>query len=133
MLLVAGIISYAQCDKNFVVTSSKTEYLNGNNVLERTVDENTTIEVSKSVITIKPGSEENKMTGPIKSTTCEWKQAFKEGKTVIKATITDPGGDTKDVTITIEGKDGKLTLMAQLDDDANKKIRVAIDKFEEKG
>jgi hypothetical protein len=36
------------------------------------------------------------------------------------------------VTITIEGKEGKLTLLAEVDDDPNHKIRVTIDKFEEK-
>ena len=132
LLVIAGMISYAQCDKKFVLTSSKTEYLNATNVLQRTVDEMTTIEVSKSEIIITPGAKEDKLNGTIKSATCDWKVPFKEGKTIIKALITDPSGDAKNVTITLKGKDGKLIFLIELDDDSDKKIRVAIDKVEEK-
>jgi uncharacterized protein GlcG (DUF336 family) len=72
------------------------------------------------------------MSGPVKSTSCNWKIPFKEGKTVVRATLTDASSDSKNVTITIEGKEGKLTLLAEVDDEPNHKIRVAIDKFEEK-
>ena len=132
LLVIAGMISYAQCDKKFVLTSSRTEYLNATNVLQRTVDETTTIEVGKSEITIAPGREEDKFQGVIRSSVCDWAVPFKEGKTIIKAAVTDPGGDVKNVTITIKGKDGKLILLIELDDDSEKKIRVAIDKVEEK-
>ena len=83
-------------------------------------------------MTITPGGEENKMSGPVKSVVCNWKTAFKEGKTVIKAILTDRSGDAKDVTITIEGKDGKVTLLAEVDEMPDHKIKVTLDKFEEK-
>ena len=131
-LLVISTGSFAQCDKKVKLTSSKTEYLDSAGTVQRTVDETTVIEISKPDITIAPGSEENKMTGTIKSDTCNWKIPFKEGKTVLKATITDRSGDTKDVTLTIQGKDGKLNFLAEVDNEQDKKIRLTIDKFEEK-
>ena len=132
LVLCAGIISYAQCDKKLILNSSKTEYLDSTKTVTRTVDENSVIEVTNTELIITPGGTDNQMRGPIKSTSCNWKIPFKEGKTVIKASLTDPGGDSKNVTITIEGKAGKLILLAELDDEPNKKIKVAIDKFEEK-
>lgn len=133
LMIIVCTANYAQCDKKFVLSSSKTEYLDEKWVVQRSVDEKSTIEISKSELIIIPGSEENKMSGTIKSSDCNWKVPFKEGKTIIKATLVEQSGDTKNVTITIEGKEGKLTLLAEVDDMPERKVRVAIDKFEEKG
>ena len=132
LVFCVGFISYAQCDKKLILNSSKTEFLDSTKSVKRTVEENSVIEVNNAELIITPGGENNRMSGPVKSASCNWKIPFKEGKTVIKATLTDPSGDSKNVTITIEGKEGKLTLLAEVDDDPNHKIRVAIDKFEEK-
>jgi hypothetical protein len=51
---------------------------------------------------------------------------------VIKAPIVDPRGDVKNLTITIEGKEGKLVLLAEAEERPERKIRIVIDKFEEK-
>ena len=51
---------------------------------------------------------------------------------MIKAILSDPTGDAKDVTITIEGKDGKVTLLAEVDEMPDHKIKLTLDKFEEK-
>ena len=132
-LLIAGSnIAFAQCGKKIIFISSKTEHLDGDKV-ERAVDEKTVIETNnKGEITITPGEETNKMTGTIKSDTCSWKTPFTEGKSIIKALITDEHGDAKNVTLTIEGKEGKITLLAEVDEMPGKKIRVTADKFEEK-
>lgn len=132
LLVLGSTISYAQCDKKLVLQSSKTEYLDQNFSTQRTVDEQTTIEIDGSSITITPGSESNKMTGTIKADSCLWKQPFKEGKTRYKANIADPSGEAKDVTITIEGKNGKQTFLVEVNEMPDMKIRVALDKFEEK-
>jgi len=117
ILIIGGSASFAQCGKQVILTSLKTEYLDGNGALQRTVDENSVIEINKSEITIIPGNEERKMTGTIKSDTCNWKTSFKEGKTIIRATFSKET-ETMNATITIEGKD--------------RKIRIVADKFEEK-
>ncbi|MFM9911778.1 MAG: hypothetical protein ACKVOW_20825 [Chitinophagaceae bacterium] len=126
-----GISSYAQCDKKVLVTSSKTEHLDAKGEVERSVDETTTIGYDNKEIVITPGDDPT-MTGTIKSTTCEWKVPFKEGKTVIKASLTDPQGQMMNLTITIEGKEGKISLLAEIEEMADRKIRVIVDKFEEK-
>jgi hypothetical protein len=57
---------------------------------------------------------------------------FKEGKTVITTTLKDDSGnEPKDFTITIEGKDGKVTLLAESPSMPDRKIKLDIEKFEE--
>ena len=123
----------AQCekDKKFSVTSAKTDYLDANNQVQNSRDEKTVVTIKNNDITVLINDEDDrKMTGTISSNTCDWKIPFKEGKSVIKASLTDAGGDVKDVTITLEGKDGKISFVAQLDNDPDKKIKLNVDKFE---
>jgi hypothetical protein len=131
-LLVAGCtMSFAQCEKNLVLTSSKTEHMNADGVVQRTDDETAKIELSKTAINVSV-NDEHKITGTIKSQTCDWKVPFKEGKTVIKAAVSNDQGEERNVTITIEGKEGKVTLLFEMDGMPDDRIRVGIDKFAEK-
>ncbi|MDF2432572.1 MAG: hypothetical protein JWP44_2203 [Mucilaginibacter sp.] len=130
-LLMAGItMSYAQCDKKVVLTSSKTEHLDATGAVKKTDDETAKIEINKAELQISVNNE-HKMTGAIKSETCDWKTPFKEGKTIIKATVSNDQGEDRDVTITIEGKDGKVTLLFEMEGMSDDRIKVGIDKFEE--
>ena len=133
-LLAAGsAVSFAQCDKNLRLTASKTEHLDSSNNLERTADEQTVIEITKSNISVLIEDGKQTLTGVIKSNVCDWKTPFKEGKTVINTTLSNENGDgEKDYTLTIEGKDGKLTLIAESVQMPDKKLRLPLDKFEEK-
>lgn len=128
-LLAGYSFSYAQCDKKVVLTSSKTEYLGADSLVQRTEDELSEVVIDKTTITVKPG-DRNTMTGTINSYTCNWTTPYKEGKLVLKTTFTD-GGESKDVNITISGKDGKVTFLAEVIGE-DRKIRLAVDKFEEK-
>jgi hypothetical protein len=130
LLAALSTYSYSQCDKKVLLTSSKTEYLGADGTVQRSEDEHTDIVFDKTNITITPG--DHTMTGTIKSVTCDWQTPFKEGKMVLKVTIEHGEGGPMDVTITITGKDGKISFLAEVDKDANKKIRLTVDKFEEK-
>jgi hypothetical protein len=131
LILFSAGITIAQCDKKFVLNSSKTEYLDSTGALQRFVDEPSIIEISNKQISIAPDGTEKKMTGPVKSHECNWKVPYKEGKSIIKAALSDQGGETKNVTITIEGKDGVVTFLATIDDDKSKRIRLKADSFQE--
>ena len=131
LLGAASLPVFAQCDKKVVLTSSKTEHLKADSTIDRSEDEKTVLEFDKTNITVIPGSEEHKLTGTIKSYTCDWSVPFKEGKTVLKATLADDH-ESHDVTITISGKGGKISLLAEVDDMTDKKIRLVVDSFEEK-
>ena len=131
-MIGATIMSYAQCDKNFTLTSSKTEYYDGSGTLQRSVDEKGVIVITGKDLVITHGPNEEKMTGTVKYDTCSWKVPFKDGKVIIRTALTGDNGNTQNVTLTIEGKDGKITCTAVPDDDQNRQIRLTVDKFEEK-
>lgn len=126
---ITAISSYAQCGKKVLITGSKTEYLDDAGNVTRTEEEHTEITYDSSSITIAPN--DHKMEGAIKSTTCNWTVPFKDGQTILKTTIVPEGGNNVDITITITGKEGKFTFMAEVEDQRHKKIRMVVDKFEE--
>jgi predicted methyltransferase len=72
------------------------------------------------------------MKGTIQSHACDWKVPYKEGKSIIRATFTNEQGDTMNATMTIEGKDDRVTVFLDLEEMPDRKIRVTLDTFEEK-
>lgn len=130
LFVAAGYFSYGQCGTKVVLSSSKSQHLNPDSTVQETRDENTTIEFDKAAITITANGKT--MTGKIRSYTCEWTMPYKVGHTLLKADLTDPGGETKAVTITIDGKDGKIVFFGSVDAEPEHNIRLYPDKFEEK-
>ena len=130
LLIGLSAVTFAQCDKTIVLNSSKTNHLDESGAITRTEDETAEIVIDKSAVNIAVNGE-HKITANIKSNTCNWTTPFKEGKSVIKA-VADMNGEDHNVTITIEGKDGKVTLLFELEEQPGDKIKVAIDKFVEK-
>ncbi len=129
LLLSASITSFAQCGKKVTLTSSGTQHLDAKGTVLKTVDEKAIINIEEKNIKINV-NDEHEMEGTIKSMTCDWKVPYKDGKSVIKTTMNE-GGEDRDVTITIEGTDGKVTLLYEMDGMPDERIKVAIVKFEE--
>jgi len=130
LLIGISAVTFAQCDKTVVLTSSKTNHMDESGTITRTDDETAQIEIDKSAVNISVNGD-HKVTANIKSNTCNWTVPFKEGKTVIKA-VADHNGEDKSITITIEGKDGKVTLLFEMEDEPGDRIKVGADKFAEK-
>jgi hypothetical protein len=129
LLLAGSTISFAQCDKPVMLVSSATNYYNAKGELQRSKEEETIITLTKTQIIIAPGDEEHKMTGDIKTYTCNWTAPYKEGKTVITTVFAD-GGKSLNATVTIEGKAGKVTATLEAAEMPDMKIQVVADKFE---
>jgi len=130
LLFVAAAVisSYAQCDKKSVLTSSVTEYLTSSGEIRKSVEEQTTIEFDSKTISIAPG--DHTMEGTIDSISCDWKTPYKVGKTVINTSIASPDGRIMNAMVTIEGREGKITLL--FEESPDRRIRITLDKFEEK-
>jgi hypothetical protein len=79
ILLIISTIGFAQCDKDLILTSSKTEYLDSLGTFQRSVDEETVIKISKSKIVITP-AKSSEMVGNIESSNCDWKVALQRRK-----------------------------------------------------
>lgn len=133
LLLFVTTMSFGQCDKNVTLSASKTEYLDEIGAVQRSVDESSSIEISKTEVTIVPGNPDQKMHGIIQSyVSCDWTSPYKTGKTVIKAHFDGPEKEPRHVTLTIEGKEGKITLLMEIEEMPNRKILASVDKFDEK-
>jgi hypothetical protein len=128
LIVVSSVTVIAQCNGNSVLTASQTIYLDSSNTVQRTVDEKSILEITKTDITITPGDDEV-MKGPIKLQECKWATPFKEGKSVIKTTLSN-NNETINVTITIEGRGGVITMIASIDNEPNKRIKLVADKYE---
>lgn len=132
LLPAACSLGYGQCDQKVLLTSHRTEHLSGDSTVEKSEDELTTIEFDKTSIKVVPGSN-NTMSGKVLSHTCDWKTPFKEGKSLLKIALSDEHGETRNVTISIEGKNGQISFLARLDDESeDKRIKLYVDRFEEK-
>lgn len=129
LITMGATISFAQCDKNVKFTSSKTEHLDSGGNLTRTEMEEVVVQISKTTVVVTV-SGESRGAFTIKSLTCDWKVPFKEGKMAIKGGMTTDQGDALTVSLTFEGKDGKVTgyFVAEGQDDV---IKVVANKFEE--
>lgn len=130
LIFGGNVVAFSQCDKKVILTSSLTEYLDSNDVVERSVPEKTTIKIDKSTLSIAPGND-HEMKGTINENKCHWKVPYKDGNSMLKATMTGDKGDVRNATLNIEGKDGKVALVVQIAEMPGKKIRVNIDTFEE--
>jgi hypothetical protein len=53
-------------------------------------------------------------------------------KSGIKGELTEGHNDVHDAVITIEGKDGQVTITLELNDKPDMKIKAYVDKYEEK-
>ena len=125
-----GASCYAQCGKQNILTATGAEILDeSNNIKIKDTVRITTIKYdSKSFQII---TEYATLNGTIDSIYCNWTIPFKEGNTYIVGKLKYENGDQWITTLIISGKDGKLTLLADMDHPDANKMRFVLDKFEE--
>ncbi len=134
-LLAAGSTAcLAQCEKKVSFSSSKTQHLDESGTLKQENDETTVVEFNKIdiTVTINHDGQDEKMIGTVKSYVCDWSVPYKTGKTTANVSLKRDDGDAMDFTVTVEGKDGKITLLAESKDHPDDKIKLEAMKFEEK-
>ncbi len=133
LLLFTNLQTHAQCNKKVYWYASKAEMLDESGQVADTKEDAITLKMSKDSIMLgRQGDEGDDIKGAIKESTCDWKDAFKNGKSVIKTVVTSRDGDSTEATFTIEAKDGKITLVIEMDKMGKKSVRIPIDKYEEK-
>lgn len=130
LVFLTGLQLRAQCNQPFMLTASRTDYLDTTGAITRSVTEQSVIRVTGNRISIQPG-DQSSMTGTIKTINCRWSQAFKLGKAKYEAVIATKKDEKKAVLITVEGK-GKtpVSCTLTLKDEPGKIIRLFADRFE---
>jgi hypothetical protein len=131
VLLTAATAGYGQCEKKTVLSSSKTDHLAADSSIQRSDDGLITIEFDKTTFVVNPPNE-SPLNGKVDSVTCNWTTPYKEGKMRMKITLTGSQGEVQHFTVNIEGKGGKVTLLAVMEGQPDERIRIVADKFEEK-
>lgn len=128
--LAIGTFCYGQCDKKNILSATGVEILNDqNDVKIKDTERATTIKFDSKAIEVI--TEYNTRYGTIDSIYCNWKIPFKEGHTYIRAMLHFENGDQWVTKLTITGKDGKLTLLSDMEHPDANKMRFVLDKFEE--
>ena len=131
ILLTAATAGYGQCEKKTFLSATKTDHLAADSSVQKSDDGAITIEFDKTTFTVNPPNE-GPLTGKVNSFTCNWSTPYKVGKTQMKVMLTNAQGESHNLTVTIEGKAGKVIMYAVMDDHPDQMIRLTADKFEEK-
>lgn len=128
--IVLGTRGFSQCDNKNILSATGAEILNEQNEIKikDSVRVTTIIYDSKKMEII---SENSTLYVTIDSISCNWKIPYKEGSTYIKGTLQYENGDQWVTKLTITGKDGKLTLLVDIEHPEANKMRFVLNKFEE--
>ena len=122
-----GISAYAQCNQRVTFNCTKTDYLDGSGSVQQSKSENTLVNFDNQEVSIVSNGEQ--LSGTVTSSSCDWKKSYREGKTVLKANVTGNKGDAKAATLTMEGKDGNVSLLIEVDNMPSRKLQLSSDSF----
>lgn len=131
LLISIGIYacSYSQCDKKNILSATGAEILNEQDEIKiKDTQRATTIIFDTKIMEII--SDNNKLYMTIDSTYCNWKIPYIEGNTYIRGILKYENGDQWVSKLTITGKEGKLTLLVDIDHPEANRMRFVLDKFE---
>ncbi|WP_315817520.1 hypothetical protein [Paraflavitalea speifideaquila] len=133
ILLLAATASIAQCDKKVVFYSDKQEMISPEgNVMDNKTDV-LTLEFSKESVTVRIADKDGTLDGTIQEVICEWKEVYKVGKAVYKGAFQKSNSSESTTgSMTVEAKDGQLQITVELARLDGRKIRILVNKYEEK-
>jgi len=130
ILFVTSLQAISQCDKKVTWYASKGDMLDASGALLDTKIDSIFLETDPQKIMLRFKSDQKALEGTVKEKTCDWKEPFKNGKTVYTASVT-VDGTTSNATFTVVAKDGKITLSLTMEARADKKFVIYIDRYEE--
>jgi hypothetical protein len=130
ILFATSLQAISQCDKKITWYASKGDMLDANGTLLDTRVDSIFLETDPQKITLRFKSDQKALEGTVKEKTCEWKEPFRNGKTVYHASV-NVDDQTSDAVFTIEAKDGKITLSVTIESKADRKFLIYIDNYVE--
>ena len=130
ILLITSVQAISQCEKKVTWYASKGDMCDTNGTVLDTKIDSITLETDPQKITLRFKSDEKGLEGTVKEKTCDWKEPFKNGKTVYHATVSIEGRPSSAV-FTVEAREGKITLSLVIEAREGKKFIIYIDRYEE--
>jgi hypothetical protein len=134
ILLITTLAGSGQCNRKVDWHAVKAELLDESGQVVDTKEGAILLSTDKSTIMLSMKEAPHKsIEGTITESNCDWKNAFKSGKSVYKAELYKSNNqqDSSNSTFTIEAKDGKITILMEIEKMQGKKIRIPVDKYEE--
>jgi hypothetical protein len=132
MLVVFGINGFSQCDKKVTYTASHAAMSDIGSNVKDTLREKITVQTSKTSVKLTHNDkEDDALSGEVTDFSCQWKDSFTNGISVLKCSLSEPNGNKSTATLTIEGKAGKIliTLDMQHLDGGAKKFEIFVDSY----
>jgi hypothetical protein len=130
MLVVTGIQANSQCDRKVYWYATKGEMYNTNGDLLDTKQDSIFFDTDPQKISLRFKSDDKALEGTITEKNCDWKEPFRNGKTVYHAAVFVDGVNSN-ATFTVEAKDGKITLSLAMEARKERKFLIYIDSFKE--
>ena len=130
MLVVTGMQANSQCDKKVTWSGVKGEMYDTNGGLLDTKSDSIFLVTEPQKITVRFKSDEKELEGTVTQKTCDWKEPYKNGKTVYNTTVLLDGVSSSAV-FTVEAKDGKVILTLEIDARGGRKFVIYIDNYKE--
>jgi len=131
LLTVTAAVAQSNCDKKVVYHSEKQERLDADGQVQGTQTDVADIEISKENIKVEVAGKGQIITGAVKEVACDWKTPYQEGKVVYKATFSREDGQSSDGTVTVEAKEGKITVLFEIQAGSGRRIRAVVDNYKE--
>jgi hypothetical protein len=130
ILFATSLHAISQCDKKVTWYASKGDMLDASGTLLDTKIDSIFLETDPQKITLRFKSDQKALEGTVKEKTCDWKEPFRNGKTIYHTTVF-VDGRTSNAIFTVEAKDGKIILSLTIEARADKKFLIYIDRYDE--
>jgi hypothetical protein len=130
LLVIKCLNAMSQCDKKMTWYASKGEMYDTNGTLLDTKLDSIFIETDPQKVSVRFKADENSLEGTVKDKICDWKEPFRNGKTVYHTDVSIDG-TSGNATFTVEARNGKITLTVVVEARADKKYLIYIDRYVE--
>ena len=131
LLVITGIQANSQCEKRVIWHASKADMFDVNGNLLQSKEGIIVFETDSQKVSLNfKESTEAGLEGMVIKKTCDWKEPFKNGKTVYHTPVSIDG-KTSNAIFTLEAKEGKIVLSVEIEIMDGKKLLIYIDNYEE--
>jgi hypothetical protein len=121
----------AQCDKKIIWQASRAEMVDEKGSVLDNKAGNIVVETDPQKITLSfQGSNEDGLEGTVKEKICDWKEDFKNGKTIYYTTVL-VDGKSSNAIFTVDAKDGKILIAVDIAIMQGRKFLIYIDSYKE--
>ena len=130
MLVVSGMQANSQCDKKVTWYAVKGEMYDANGGLLDTKSDSIFLVTEPQKVSLRFKSDEKELEGTVTQKKCDWKEPYKNGKTVYNTTVLLDGVSSSAV-FTVEAKNGKIILTLEIDARGGRKFVIYLDSYKE--